>query len=183
MIFTNVEFASFVVAWLPDSDNRAVGLDLVNVATFDPDTRRSHNGCRNDRGRCRDHCRRSYDRWRRHNRRSGDNHRRWRYGIVENAPHDSSNDSAYKAWPEVAPAATPVGMMMVHWSGTWTRTAVEAAMMVHPGTWTRTAVEAAVVRTGKSTYGQYRRSDCYYEFLVHVEPSFLVSFCKARNYR
>ena len=97
------------------------------------------------------------------------------------ASNDTTNDSANEAWPEVAPAASPVGVVMVYRSRADAWTAVKAAVkaaVVHsgPGTWTAMEAAGTVMRTGKSAYGQYRRSDCYYEFLVHVEPSFLLSF-------
>jgi hypothetical protein len=62
---------------------------------------------------------------------------------------------------------------MVNRTEAGARTAVMKAAMVHSKTRTAVVEAWASVRTGKSTYGQYGHSDCDYEFLVHVEPSFL----------
>ena len=111
----------FVVAWLPDPDDSAVWLDLVDVAALDPDSRRCHNRCRDD-GRRRDDCGRRYYRrsgydWGCYDR-SGNYDRCRRYGIVEDSSNDTAYDSANETGPEVAPAASPVGtVIMVDWSG------------------------------------------------------------------
>ncbi len=97
---------------LPDTDDRAVRLHLIDIAAVDPDVLRSRN---RSRDHSRSHHRRSRDYRRRgnhsrsHHRRSR-NHRRGRrhHGRGRNrAADDSTDHPAREARPEITSAATP----------------------------------------------------------------------------
>ena len=150
----------FVVPGLPHADNSAVGLNLVDVSTWNPDLlrridRRRHDGSRShDRGR--------------------DDAR-----ADDRVSQDAANNPSDEPGPEMTPAMTPAAVMMVvHWRGHRTvvhhrRRAVvhhRRRTMVHHGA--RPAEAAAMTAEARAGTGHKRssrqnRAKYKYHLLVH----------------
>ena len=151
--------ALLVMTGLPDADDRAVSLNLVDVATFDPDVldslhRLGDNGL--------SHYRSGYDRRSHHGR------RRHHHRFGDRSPDDAADHSADEARPEVATTAPPeAAMMMVHWTGMMHRRTRSTAMK------TTGAVSAWTMRTSEYRSGYHTRAKRDYHFhLVHVSVPF-----------
>ena len=155
------DLSRLVVPGLPNADDSAIRLDLVNVCAGNPDLlrrvdRSRHGGRRNDR--------RGHDSGR-------DN--TWADNRVGQDATDNTTDESR---PEMTPSASPGAMMMVMVHRGRCRTMVhhrrrppaEAAVMAAA---TRTAVMTCEQRSCRQN-----RAKCKYKFLVHVCLSFL-RFC------
>ena len=157
----------FVVPGLPNADDSAVRLDLVNVCAWNPNLLRRIDRSRN-------YCRRDN---RRRDNGSRDNRSRDDAWADDCVGQDATDNSADEARPKAASAMSPPAMMvMVHWRR-------PGAMMHHrrrpPSKATRMA--KAATRTAKARASHKRscrqnRAKCKYKFLVHVCLSFL-RFC------
>lgn len=147
----------FVVAGDPYAHDRSVGLDLIDIATFDPYVLDGRHGSRlNDSGR-RDH-RRSDHRRRRNHGGSSDNHRP---RIHKRVHKDAAHNAADEAGPEV-PSATPPSVAMAVTVANDRRPAV--AKMA-----TRTEMAARTeTRMRKPAKSDCCHKSCYQYFLVHV---------------
>ena len=151
-----------VVPGLPNANDGAVRLNLVNVGAGNPDLlrrvdrsrndRRSHHGGRNDRSR--------------NDARPDDR-----------VSQDAADNPADEPRPEITPSSAPSAVMMMVVVVRHRR-----RTMMHHGR--RTSAEAAAVATATRTAVMPReqrsrrqnRAKCKYKFLVHVCLSFL-RFC------
>ena len=150
------DLSRLVVPGLPNADDSAIRLDLVNVCAGNPDLLRRVDRCRHD-GRSND--RRGHDSGR-------DN--TWADNRVGQDATDNTTDESR---PEMTPSASPGAMMMVMVHRGRCRT-----MMHH---WRRASTEAAVMakaaaRTAearaRTSHKRSRRQNCAkykYHLLVH----------------
>ena len=157
-----------VMSRLPDTHGRSVRLNLIDVASFNPDRLTLHNG--NSRSVSVDSRRPLNDRRLLNNDRLSDyggllNHNRLshdcrrglnhdRLGVIrtrQRRPDNAANHPANKSRPEVATAAPPATAVIVMVA------AMPTVVMV-------SAVPAMRERTGRGN----DKSDCYYEFLHFV---------------
>ena len=152
-----------VVPGLPNADNCAVRLDLVDIGTGNPNLLRRIDRSRND-------CRRDN---RRRNNGSRNNAR-----AVDCVSQNTADNTTDEARPEMTPSATPGAMMMVMvhrgrcgaMMHHWRRASPEAATM------TAKAAARTAVMTCEQRSCRQNRAKCKYKFLVHVCLSFL-RFC------
>jgi len=151
-----------VVPGLPNADNCAVRLDLVDIGTENPDLLRRVDRRRNNR-RCVD--------WSRNNRSRDD---AWADDCVG---QDATDNSADEARPKAASAMSPPAMVVMVHRGR------SRAMMHHrrrpPSKTTgmaKTAARTAKARASHKRSRRQNRAKCKYKFLVHVCLSFL-RFC------
>ena len=151
---------------LPNADNSAVWLELVNVCAGNPNLLRRVYRSRDDRSR---------NNRRRHN--SGRDNRSCDDARPDNRVSQNAADNpADEARPEMTPAMTPTAVMMVVvWHGCRTvvhhRTrSTEATMMA------KSAARTAKARASHKRSRRQNRAKCKYKFLVHVCLSFL-RFC------
>ena len=156
------DLSRLVVPGLPNADDSAVRLELVNVRARNPNLlrriARSRNYCRRDNRRRDNGCR--DDAW-----------------ADDCVSQDTTDNTTDEARPKAASAMSPPAMVvMVHWR--------RPGAMVHhrrrpPSKATMMAKAAA--RTAKARASHKRscrqnRAKCKYKFLVHVCLSFL-RFC------
>jgi len=154
------DLSRLVVPGLPNADNCAVRLDLVNVGAGDPDLLRRVDRSRNDRRR---------DNWGRNNRSRDD--ARADDCVSQNATDDSADEPRPEITPSMSPPAMVVVMhrrraMMHHGR----RPSTEAAVMA------KATARTAKARTSHKCSCRQNRAKCKYKFLVHVCLSFL-RFC------
>ena len=157
------DLSRLVVPGLPNADDSAVRLELVNVCARNPNLLRRIDRSRN-------YCRRDNRR-----RDNGSRDDAWADDCVGQDATDNTTDEAR---PEMTPSATPGAMMVV-----MVHRGRSGAMMHHrcrpPSKATMMAKAAA--RTAKARASHKRscrqnRAKCKYKFLVHVCLSFL-RFC------
>jgi len=137
-----------VVAGLPHANDRAVGLNLVDVSTWNPDLlrridRRRHDGCR------------SHDR-------SSDNRRRDYARADDRVRQNATDDSSDEPRPEIAPSSSPSTVVMVVHDRRRT--------MVHHGARpAKAATMTAEARagTGHKRSSRQNRAKYKYHLLVH----------------
>ena len=165
-ILLNDHGTVFIVAGLPDPNDRAVGLHLVDIATGNPDLLGRVRGLNHDR-RGGDY------------RGSGDyrrccNHGRSRdHGRADDRiGQHTAHDTADKTRPEISPSAAPYAFMMMVMMGGGT-------VMMHRRTMRRTMTSGPTAVTGsrKNRSGGKRDSENQYEFLVHFTPFTFLRFC------
>ena len=155
-----------VVPGLPNADDSAIRLELVNVCAWNPNLLRRVGRSHHDR---RSNDRRGHDSGR--DNRSCDDARA--YDCVS---QDATNNPTNETRPEMPPSATPGAMMMVmvHRG--------RCGAMMHHGR--RPPAEATVMSAATRTTVmpceqrscRQNRAKCKYKFLVHVCLSFL-RFC------
>ncbi len=162
------DLSRLVVPGLPNADDSAVRLDLVDIGTGNPDLLR-----RVDRSR---HDGRSNDR-RGHN--SGRDNRCCDDARADNRIcQDATNNPTNETRPEMPPSASPGAMMMVMVHRGRCRTMVHHRRRPPAEAATMTAKAAArtTVMPCEQRSCRQNRAKCKYEFLVHVCLSFL-RFC------
>ena len=154
----NEDLPRFVVPGLPHANDRAVGLNLVDVSTWNPDLLRRIDRRRHDRSRSHD--------------RSSDNRRRDYARADDRISQDAANNPSDEPRPEMTPAMTPAAVMMVvvHWRGHRAVVHHRCRTMVHHGA--RPAEAAAMTAEARAgtSHKRSRRQNCAkykYHFLVH----------------
>ena len=158
------DLSRLVVPGLPNADNCAVRLDLVDIGTGNPDLLRRVDRSRND-------CRRDN---RRRNNGSRNNAR-----ADDCVSQDTTDNTTDEARPEMTPSTSPrTVMMMVMVHRGRCRTMVHHRRRASPEAATMTAKAAArtTVMPCEQRSCRQNRAKCKYEFLVHVCLSFL-RFC------
>ena len=158
----NEDLPRFVVPGLPHANDRAVGLNLVDVSTWNPNLLR-----RVDR---RSHHRSSHHRsghYRSRNDRGRDDAR-----ADDRVSQDAANNPSDEPRPEMTPAMTPAAVMMVvvHWRRHRAVVHHRRRTMVHHGA--RPAEAAAMTAEARAGTGHKRssrqnRAKYKYHFLVH----------------
>ena len=157
------DLSRLVVPGLPNADNCAVRLDLVDIGTGNPDLLRRVDRSRND--------------WR-SNDSGRDNRGRDDARADDCVSQNTADNTTDEARPEMTPSATPGAMMVV-----MVHRGRSGAMMHHrcrpPSK--ATMMAKAATRTAKARASHKRscrqnRAKCKYKFLVHVCLSFL-RFC------
>ena len=114
--------ALFVVPGLPNADDGPVCLDLVDIASFDPDVLHLRHGLLlHDDGLLHDYRLLLHDDWLGHHRRLRHYDGRLGHddsGLRQRSSDDCpADDTADEARPEVATAAAPVAMVVVYVHG------------------------------------------------------------------
>jgi len=162
------DLSRLVVPGLPNADDCAVWLELVNVCAGNPDLLRRVDRSRHDR---RSNDRRGHDSGR-------DNRSRDDARADDCVSQNTADNTTDEARPEMTPSATPGAMMMV-----MVHRGRCGAMMHHrcrpPSKATMMAKAAARTAKARASHKRSRRQNrakCKYKFLVHVCLSFL-RFC------
>ena len=156
----------FVVPRLPNAEESAVRLELVDVGAGNPDLLR-----RVDRS--------SHDR--RRNNGSRDNRSRDDARADDCVRQNATDNPADETRPEMTPSTSPRTVMVVHRRRTMMHHR-RGAMMHHrrrpaeAAAMTAKAATRAAVRTSEQCSCRQNRAKCKYKFLVHVCLSFL-RFC------
>jgi len=155
----------FVVPGLPNADDSAIRLNLVDIGAGNPNLLRRVNWSRHNR--------------RRDNRRSHDSSRDNRsrddawadYCVSQNATDNPADEARPEMTPSVSPPAMVV-MMHRRWAMMHhrRRSPAKATMMA------KAAARTAKARASHKRSCRQDRAKCKYKFLVHVCLSFL-RFC------
>ena len=157
------DLSRLVVPGLPNADNCAVRLDLVDIGTGNPDLLRRVDRSRND--------------WR-SNDSGRDNRGRDDARADDCVSQNTADNTTDEARPEMTPSATPGAMMMVMVHRGRCGAMVHHRRRASPEAATMTAKAAArtTVMPCEQRSCRQNRAKCKYEFLVHVCLSFL-RFC------
>ena len=152
---------------LPDAHGRSVRLNLIDIASFNPDRLTLDDGLLDDRRLLNNDRLGDYGGLLNHNRlghdcRRGLNHDR--LGVIrtrQSRPDYAANHPADESRPEVAPAAPPVAAVIVMVA------AVPAVVITPvPTSMMRPAMPAMGERPSRCRH----KGDCYYEFLHLICP-------------
>ena len=174
------DLRSLVMPWLPDAHGRSVRLNLIDVASFNPNRLTLHNGLLNDRRLLNNDWLSDYGGLPNHNRlghdcRRGLNHDR--LGVIrtrQRRPDHTADNSADESRPEVASARSPIPAVVVMVA------AVPAVVITPvPTSMMRPAMPAMGERPSRCRH----KGDCYYEFLHLICPSLfrLKLVCRRAN--
>ena len=150
----------FIVSRLPDSNDRPIRLNLIDISAIDPDALGDISRRGDDRG-----C----------NHRGGDNWRMndHRCGTDYCIGYDSADYAANESRPEITSSASPstAMMSMVMTRGRGRRAMAEAATVMHRRTRTTETTRSAMrTRQANATAHNCRESHNHRHFLVHFTP-------------